>query len=259
MKSTRLWVLAAVVVVVLAAVGVLAWRILPGKTQHPAAGPGITGAAVNDVLLGGDELTSMLGQTFTATTAAPISGDRDTMEDPSTPGDCVGVVNVAPRRVYADADVRGYARQTWGDATPGATGSHQPAAKVMFVVESVVALSSEADAKALFAKFAEQWKRCDGRAVNEGQDSDVDNEPHLPGTEIHISDVRVTDTMLAASIALDTRPNAPDTRAIGVQGNCIVGVLIAFTGLQDGIGSGDPRTSSTDAVQAMMDKVAKLG
>ncbi|HEU4359893.1 MAG TPA: sensor domain-containing protein [Mycobacterium sp.] len=261
-KSTRVWLLAGAAVVVLAAVGLVAWLVIPGRSHSSSStssGPRITGEAVKQVLLGGTELTAMLGQPFTSTTGSPTYGGLDQMEEPATSSDCVGVMNVAPRHVYQYANVQSYARETWAGTAPGDAGPNQLTTKVMFVEESVVALPSAADAQALFAKFTERWKQCDGRALNHGPDvADVDNPPLLPGTEIHIGDVQITDTVLAASIALDRRPEAPDTRAVGVQGNCIIGVLIAFTGAENATGSADPKTSSIDMVQAMMAKAAKL-
>lgn len=252
-KSSRAWLWPAAAVVVLVVAGVVAWLVVPGKSDDSVSG-GVTGEAVKQILLDGAELTKLLDQPFKPT-GPPIYGGFHEMENPSTAGDCTGVTNVAPQRVYSSADVQSYARETWVDATPGDPDSNRPSAKVMFVAESVVALPSAADAQALFATFAEQWKRCDGQAVDQ---ADVNGPPHLRGTEIHISDVRVTDSVLAASIAMDGRPQAPDARAIGVQGNCLVGILIAFTGVAHATGSGDPATSSIDAVRMMMDKVVKL-
>lgn len=252
--ARRVWLLVAAVVV-LAVAGVVVWRVVPATSSDSSAG-GITGEAVKQVLLDGPELTRLLDQPFTATTGAPIYGGVHEMENPSTTaGDCVGVTNVAPQRVYQSVDVQRYARQTWVDATPRDANANRPGAKVMFVMDSVVALPSAAAAQALFAKFVQQWQRCDGQVVDQ---ADANGPPHLRGTEIHISDVRVADTVLAAHIALDKRPEAPDARAVGVQGNCLVGILIAFTGAEHGSGSGDPETSSIDAVRLMMDKVAKL-
>lgn len=261
-QSTRVWLLAGVAVAVLAVAGAVVWLVIPDKPHSSStvtAGPGITGEAVKQVLLDGAELAKTLGQPFTSTTGSPTYGGLDQMDDPATTSDCVGVMNVAPRHAYQSADVQSYARETWVGTTPGDADSSRLTTKVMFVEESVVALPSAAAAQALFAEFAEQWKRCDGRAVNQGPGSpDANSAPHLPGTEIHIANVRVTDTVLAASIALDKRPAAPDARAVGVQGNCLVGVLIAFTGVANATGSGDPETSSAEAVRAMMNKVAKL-
>lgn len=253
-KSRRPRLLLVIAVAALAAVALLAWLVLPDRSRGAASG--VTGETVKQVLLGGAELTKMLDQPFTTVTGPPSYGGLEAMEDSSSPGECVGVVDVAPKSVYSGADVQSYARETWIDSEPNRDGFKPLTTRVMFVKEAVVALPTAADAQALFAKFAAQWKRCDGHPVN--ADSDSGGQPHLHGTEMHITDVRVTDDVLAASIVLDKSPKAPDTRAIGVQGNCIVGVLIAFTGTENATGSGDPQTSSIDAVRAMMDKVTKL-
>lgn len=257
-KSTRVWLLTAAAAVTVATVSVVAWLVIPHKPNHTQAGQTVTGEVVKQVLLDGTELATMLGQSFKSTTRSPIYGGFEEMEHPPTPGECAGVMNVAPQQVYSSANVQSYARQTWADATHGGTSFDRPSTRVMFVEESVVALPSAEAAQTLTAKFAEQWKRCDGHAVNQPAGTSGANEPQLPGTEIHISDVRVSDTLLNAAIALDGKPQAPDVRVVGVQGNCIVGVLIAFTGAENGIGSGDPKTSGIELVQAMMNKVATL-
>ncbi len=260
---------AAVAVVAVAAV--VLWLVIPGSpdnstaspdtaSAHPpaVASPAVAGETVKQVLLDGDALAKMLGQGFKAS-GSPIYGGFDEMVMPSTIGDCVGVVNLTPKSAYQTADVQSYARETWVDAAAGDEGFHPLSSKVMFVDEAVVALPSAADAQALFAKFAEQWKRCDGQAVNpEPGVADADRPRGLPGSEMHITDVRGSDTVLSASIVLDKNPGAPDTRAVGVQGNCLVGVLIAFTGVEDAAGSADPATSSSDVVRAMMGRVSTL-
>ncbi|WP_409429006.1 sensor domain-containing protein [Mycobacterium sp. SMC-11] len=255
MNSKRVWLLTLVAVAVLAAAAVTTWLVLPDRSRSAA---GVTGETVKQVLLNGTELTAMLDQPFTTVTGPPSYGGLEAMDDSATPGDCVGVLDVAQRSVYASAPVQSYARETWIDPEPAHDGFKPLDTRVMFVKEAVVALPTAADARQLFEKFAEQWKHCDGQPVN-AADPDTAGSPHLPGTEMHITDVRVTDDVLAASIVLDKSPKAPDTRAIGLQDNCIVGVLIAFTGTENASGSGDPQTSSTDVVRAMMDKVAKLG
>ena len=253
-KSARSRLLLVIAVVALAAAGLVTWLVLPDRSRGAA---GITGDTVKQVLLDGNELTDMLDQPFTTVTGPPAYGGYEAMEDSASPGECAGVVDVAQKSEYASASVQSYARETWIDSQPTRTGFTPLDTRVMFVKEAVVALPTAADARALFDTFAEKWKNCDGHPVN-AADPDSQASPHLRGTEMHITDVRVTDDVLAASIVLDKSPKAPDTRAIGVQGNCIVGVLIAFTGTENASGSGDPQTSSIDAVRAMMGKVAKL-
>lgn len=254
MKSKRVWstALAAVVVAVAA---VATWLALSDRSRETV---GISGETVKQVLLNGTELTAMLDQPFTTVTGPPSYGGFEAMEDTASPGDCAGVVDVAQKSAYASASVQSYARETWTDSEPS-RGDFKPLdTRVMFVKEAVVALPSAAEARELFDRFAQQWKGCDGHPVNTA-DPDLVGSPHLRGTEMHITDVRITDDVLAASIVLDESPKAPDTRAIGVRGNCIVGVLIAFTGTEDASGTGDPHTSSIEAVQAMMNKVSQLG
>lgn len=259
MKSKRVWLPTLAAVVVLAVVGVLAWLVLPGRSRNSSTGPTVTGETVKQVLLDGGELTKMLDQPFTKTTGPLVDGGFKAMDNPTLPGDCAGVVDLAPKSAYQSADVQSYVPETWVGAESGRMGFKPFTTKVMFVREAVVTLPSAADARALFAEFAEQWRRCDGHPVNQVPDTpDENSEPHLRDTEMHITDVRVSDSVLAASIVLDKNPSAPDTRAVGVQGNCLVTVLVAFTGAENATGSADPRTSSSAAVRAMMDKVAQL-
>lgn len=255
MKSKRVWLSALAAVVVVAVV----WVAIPEKSPQSSAGPVLTGETVRQVLLDGGELTTMLDQPFTTTVHPPVYGGYDAMDDSAGSGECVGVVDVAPKALYQSGDVASYARETWVGAKTDGADFKPLTTRVMFVKEAVVALPTAADARAAFARFSEQWRRCDGSPVNHGSDTpDAASTPHLPGTEMHITDVRVTDTLLTASVVLDKNPKAPDTRAVGIQGNCIVGVLIAFTGVDNATGSADPETSSSTAVKAMLDKVAKL-
>lgn len=262
-RPGRVWLPAAAAVVALPVVAVLGCSAsTPGPaTSAPATSdPAVGEDALTEVLLDGDELTKMLEQPFTAAVGSPVSGGVEEMDSSAPPGECAGVVNLAPKSVYESADVQSYARATWVDPERHDPGYQPLTAKVMFVEEAAVALPSAADARALFTKFAEQWKRCDGQAVNQEPDTPgPDDPPPLAGTEMHVTDVRVTDTVLAASIVLDNDTTLPDTRAIGVQGNFLVEVFIPFTGAKNATGSADPETSSIDAARAMMDKASKLG
>lgn len=253
-KPKRRWLIAVAGLVVLAVIAVTTWLMLPGRSRDGAGA--VTGDAVRQILLDGTELTAMLDQPFTTVTGPPAYGGFEAMDDSPSPAECAVVIDVAKKREYASASVQGYARETWIDSGPGSDGYKPLNTRVMFVKEAVVALPSAAEAREQFDKFAQEWKNCDGRPVD-AVDPGAEMTPHLHGTEMHITDVRVTDDLLAASIVLDKSPKAPDARALGVQGNCIVGVLIAFTGVENASGSGDPQTSSIDVVRAMMNKVAE--
>lgn len=241
-------------VVVLGALAVSAWLVVPSLSRGTASS--VTGENIKQVLLDGSELTTLLDQPLTTLSASATSDGPEAMEDTSSPGECAGVIAVAPKSVYKSAGVRGYTQQTWTDADPNRATSRQ--APVMFVKQAAIALPSAADARALFARFAEQWQRCDGQPVNTAS---PESEPSAQqsSTAMHITDVRVITDVLAASVVVDSSPKAPDTRALGVQGSCIVEVLIAFDGAHGGDTADDPQTSSIRAVQAMRDKIRRMG
>lgn len=259
------WAVAAGVIAAVVVVAAAGWMIMAGKPHNASTAPStsgqiVTADTVKQVLLNGAELTKMLNQPFKKTTGPTKYGGLTAMGEPSTIGDCVGVVDVATRVVYESANVQSYARQTWSDLVPGDPGFKPLSAMLMFADEAVVALPSAADAQALFAKFSERWKQCDGQAVNQQSDAEDPNDPPpLPGSEMHINSVRVSDDVLAASVVLDQKPDAPDTRAIGVQDNCIVEVLLPFTGAKNVPGSAVPATSATEVVRAIMAKIDKQG
>ena len=82
-----------------------------------------------------------------------------------------------------------------------------------------------------------------------------------------ISDVRVADSVVAATLSIDTQlPGIPSTgprpeaRAIGVRGNCLVEVDVAFFGSTSPSdqGSGDVHRTAIDIAHALMDKVSAL-
>lgn len=255
---TRLLILATVVAV--AVIGTVAWLASPTGSRKDAPSHLIGGTTVKEVLLTGTELTGLLGQPFQETPGSLVYGDYDDMDNSSPPGECVGVIDVAPQAVYRSSEVHSYARQTWAAPVPAGAEFRPLNTKVMFVKEAVVALPSAEEARAVFTKFAEHWKHCDGHVLShEPITPGLDSPPHLPGTDMHIAGVHATDTMLSASVVLDQNPGAPDTRALGIHGNCLIGVLVAFTGVPDATGSADPATSAVGAVQAMLDKVGKLG
>ena len=258
-NSRRGPLLITAAVVTLAVIGLLIWLLAPWESHETPPTPTLTGEAVKQVLLDGDDLSAMLNQPFKHTPGSLVYGGFDEMDNSSPPSECAGVVDVAPQSVYRPEDVHSYVRETWAAAEPGHADFQPLSSRVMFVKEAVVALPTAADAQAMFAKFSERWKSCDGQAVNhEPITPGLDSPPRLPGTEMHIADVRITDSILAASVVLDKNPKAPDTRAIGIRGNCLIGVLIAFTGVENATGSADPESSSIDAVQKMLDRVTEL-
>jgi hypothetical protein len=130
MNSKRVWLVTLVAVAVLAAAAVTTWLVLPDRSRGAA---GVTGETVKQVLLNGTELTAMLDQPFTTVTGPPSYGGLEAMDDSATPGDCVGVLDVAQRSVYASAPVQSYARETWIDSAPTRDGFKPLDTRVLFV------------------------------------------------------------------------------------------------------------------------------
>ncbi|OBH78442.1 hypothetical protein A5682_19715 [Mycobacterium mantenii] len=129
--------------------------------------------------------------------------------------------------------------------------------KVDNVDEGIVALRSAADANALFATFASQWRHCDGTTVT------------TPPVDVYgqnaISDVRVTDSVVAATVSMGSGPHSmlttiPEARALGVRGNCLVEVMVSFvpTSYPGDEGTGDINTSAIDIAHAVLDKLSTL-
>jgi len=162
------------------------------------------------------------------------------------------VTAMLQKSVYSSADVQDVASESWWN--------NGDPAQVISVIEGVVALSTAADAEALFAKFSEQWQQCNATTTTE------QNGPI--STTNAISDIRATKTFVAATnTATSTLPNmpalrpTPQARALGVRLNCLVEVQVVFFGdrRSSDPGSADPNTSAIDIAHAMMDKVSALG
>jgi PknH-like extracellular domain len=115
-------------------------------------------------------------------------------------------------------------------------------------------VSTIADANALFVRFSEQWKQCDGKTLTAPSSSFVENA---------ITDARVKDSVVAASVSKDSGEQSilhavPEVRAVGVRGNCLVEVEVAFVGSTDLTDQPSAKTSAVDIAHAMMDKVSAL-
>ncbi|MGD1279540.1 sensor domain-containing protein [Mycobacterium seoulense] len=232
-------------------------RPAPGLKPHP-----VTGQAVKKVLLDDGELAKLLGQSFGTKAELPARFGGPEVLPPAfgavSPLNCVGVTSMMVKNAYQSGDVKNGARATWWNL--------RGPAKVISVAEGVVALSSTAGAAALFQQFAQQWRDCDGTTVTIGRPSIITDRPAIVFSDT-ISEVRVADSVLAATISIDTQlpgiPSSgprPEARAIGVRGNCLVEVEVAFfnsTSPSDA-GSGDVHRSAVDVAHALMDKVSGL-
>ena len=222
----------------------------------------LIGQTIMQVLLDDAVLSKILNQSFTAKSALPSRfGGPETLQQAFglvSPVDCAGVTTMMEKSAYQSGQVKNVARETWWNAGGPA--------RVISVAEGVVALSTAAEATALFEKFSQQWDRCDGTTVTIERPSIIIDRA---GTTLSgkISDVHVANSVLAATVLVDTRlPGSPPSgprpvaRAVGVRGNCLVEVDVAFFGARSPSdqGSGDVTTSAVEIAHAMMDKVSAL-
>ena len=138
----------------------------------------------------------------------------------ASPHECVGAISTLQRSIYEDTGLKEYANRSW-ELPEDEDGD------VLSATAGVAAFPGTADANDVFDAFAEQWKDCDGTAVEvpveDGDDYFLDS----------VTNVRVEHAVLSADIET-SRPSAsiswPRVRAIGVRGNCLVEVDISFFG-----------------------------
>jgi PknH-like extracellular domain len=210
---------------------------------HPAPGlvpRPLVGRAVRHALLDEGELAKLVRQHFKSKSQSPPRfGGRDQLHDVhAVPRACAGVVFQLQKSSYGAANVANVAQQTWW--TAGIRG-----AKVISVVESVVAVPTVKGADAVFAGLVQQWNRCNGTTVT----SDFRTGHALTAA---ISDVRAANSVLAATVQSHIATTVTSARAVGVRANCLVEVDVAF------FSDNKPGGTAVDIAHAMMDKVSAL-
>ena len=252
-RTGRRWCLVAPLAVAMLMAGC---SVSVGGTARPGADltpRSLSGPTIKQVLLGHGALARMLNQSFKIDPDFPARfGGPEALQDDgwASPGDCLGVAAMLQRVVYQSSKVRHVAVETW---------RHAPmSVEATSVREGVVSLPTAADARALFAKFSQQWRQCDGATVP------------LSGTVFRLkaktTDVQVADSVVAASVSTGFASRSSDSasipagRAIGVRGNCLVEVEVAFFGntSPSDQGSADPHTSAVDIAHAILDRVGAL-
>ncbi|MGB6206933.1 sensor domain-containing protein [Mycobacterium sp.] len=216
----------------------------------------LTREIIRQVPLDGVALSRMLNQPFVAR-QPPQAGGPNRLFEPENqvePADCRGITAMLQKSVYESAHVDGFVYESWWN--------NGDPAQVISVMEGVVTLPAATQAEELFAKFSQQWQKCDGTSTTE-QTGPIN-------TTNVISDIRVADaskTIVAATnTATAVLPNmppllpTPQARAIGVRLNCLVEVEVVFFGDRhpSDPGSATPDTSAVDVAHAMMDKVSAL-
>ncbi|OBK21769.1 hypothetical protein A5634_09260 [Mycobacterium asiaticum] len=220
---------------------------------HPAPGlkPNpLLGEVIKQVLLDGTALSSMLNQPFKSDANLPPRFGGPEKLQPGlgdmSPPECAGVTTMTLRSTYENAPVKNLARETWWAA--GTSG------RVINVAEAVVAMPSVAEAATWFAKFSEQWKKCNGTTVTiSGGQFNYSDE---------ISNVRVENSVAAATVYVQAAGASggrrPEAHAIGLRANCLIEVEVTFFSVQRASdpGTADLNTSAIDITRTMMDKVS---
>lgn len=217
--------------------------VVADGAAHPAVGLAprpLAGQAVNHALLDEGELAKLVRQHFKSKPESPPRfGGEDQLHDVhAAPSGCAGVVYELQKTSYRAADVKAVAQQTWW--TVGIRG-----AKVISVLESVVAVPTVAAADAAFAGFIQQWNPCNGTTVT--TDFGIGH-----AVTAAISDVRTANSVLAATVQSHLVTTVTSARAVGVRANCLVEVDIAF------FSDNKPDGTAVDIAHAMMDKVSTL-
>lgn len=214
-----------------------------GGTARP--GTGITprpviGSTIEQALLDRAELAKVLDLSIKALQPPRLGGSKKLFHIVAPgPNECLGVLAELQSTSYQSADVQDVAWESWLDAKTN------PAVTIA-VDEGVVALPTAVEADSLFATFAQQWSRCNGKTADYRSQS------------YRITDVRLTDSVLAATVQTSPTPIA---RAIGVRVNCVIEVKVPLSddgGASRGGVSADPETRAIDIARLMMDKVSNL-
>ena len=222
----------------------------PAANLKPRA---ITGQTIKNVLLGDGALSKILNQSFAVDPRFPSrSGGPETLQDNGSvlPVDCLGVAMMLHKSDYQSTNVKHVAVEAWRRTAKSM--------QVTSVKEGVVSLPSADDADALFAKFSQQWQKCDGTTLLL-----PDGMFKLKGK---ITTVTVASSILAGTVSVGWASSGsdsgsiPEGRAIGVRANCLVEVEADFFNASDPPpqGTGTFNTRAADIAQGMMDKVSAL-
>lgn len=209
--------------------------------------------AIKRALFDGTALARLLGQPFQPYPHYSEFGGLDKLGsnwDNGQPADCIGVVHLMQRVTYGSAPIQETAGEMWvhkGDSV-----------KVDSVQQGIVALRTEADANALFAEFTAQWQKCNGTTLMV--------EPIDVWGSDAISDVRVADSVVAATVSMGSGPQGglnaiPTARALGVKGPYLVEVTVEFIPIYTAAdeGNADIKTTAIGLTHALMDKLSARG
>lgn len=213
----------------------------------------ITGQTIKKVFLSDGALSKILNQSFESDPRFPSRfGGPETLQDSGSVlhVDCLGVAMMLQKNDYQSTNVKHVAMEAWRRTAKSM--------QVTSVKEGVVSLTSADDADALFAKFSQQWQKCDGATLFLPE-----AVFKLKGT---ITNVKVASSVLTATTSVrwafsgSDSESIPEERVIGVRANCLVEVEVDVFNASDPSpqGAGAISTGAVDIAQAMMDKVSAL-
>lgn len=251
----RRWCAAALSVVLISATACS--TTVGGAARPPANRTSrfLDGQTLERVLLGKSALSRVVREPVELDPRSPplVGGAEMLGGEPSQGGEgCLGVAVMMQAGAYRSANVRAVALTTWRPAASGAA--------VTRVQEAALSMPTAADAYAVFATFARQWRECDGKTVPLSGGS-------LP-LEVKISHVQSAVSVVAATISTQwntppsfSPPSLPAERAVGVRDNCLIEVEVDFVD-SSGASQEAPRDTNAralDIAQVMRDKVSALG
>lgn len=150
---------------------------------------------------------------------------------------CIGVTDPFRKASYQGAPVRAVAIQGWH----GVQSSH-------WVDAGVIALASPHDARALFARFAKQWQRCQGQSVTLR-----DAKSKAPEYRNDIAAVQEANGLLTAVVTLSSfydNVAFPSERALGVAYNCVIDLNVTDFDFRDGDPAAAERAETVFALMA---------
>jgi PknH-like extracellular domain len=213
-----------------------------GEPARDSAGIVGVGRSITDVLPTRAELAAVLRSPVEDSGFPPSVGDSDVLSSFLPEDACAGVAYPMLKDPYRGTPVRAVADKNWSGVD------------TRFRVQvGAVALASPRDARAVFARFVEQWQRCQGKSVvlKSGPD-----EVGIPDYRHEITGVSVTGPVLTAVVMLTSSGSdslsLPNERAMAVAYNCIIDVEVTDFRWREG--SAPTSGHARDVAEKMMTK-----
>nr|WP_248000860.1 sensor domain-containing protein [Mycolicibacterium sp. CBMA 334] len=190
----------------------------PKLSTTPSPPPTFPASAIDQVLLNGRQLTTLLGVTVTddpsgspnglsLDTSSYGTGDHSSQV---TPRSCVGVVYTGEHEVYAPAGLVDLKTQTFGSLYGGANDLH-------LIQQTAAVFPNAADALAFLETAQTQWDACTRGEVQA-------TLSYENGADYALGSVQRQNDVITVSMAKNDGLNGPDAcqQALGVRENVVV-------------------------------------